>query len=144
MFNNQNATDMTKQEFQQRVKMNVTDNEYYDIIEPMYMRSDVDKDEFCAIWRKMNRKRIAAYKIELQAQQEAAARIERLWKTERKLFLATRWISAENLLDEQELADLHAVNISTHRMGHLNGHDIKIPCSANKVWYELHEYLMSA
>lgn len=35
-------------------------NEEYLIIEEMYMNSDVDKDEFCKYWSKMNHKRIAS------------------------------------------------------------------------------------
>ena len=135
---------MTKQEFQQRVKMNVTDNEYYDIIEPMYMRSDVDKDEFCALWRKMNRKRIAAYKVELKAQQESEARVERLWKLEMKLFRAQSWITAQDLFDEKELDDLAAVNIMMYHVLDVNGNAHKVMRSAADVWNELHEYLMTA
>lgn len=50
---------MTKQEFETRVQMQVS-NEEYRIIEEMYMNSDVEKDEFCKYWSKMNHKRIAS------------------------------------------------------------------------------------
>lgn len=48
---------MTKQEFTQRVKVEVSDIEY-NAIEMVYMHSDVDKDEFCKMWCKMNANRV--------------------------------------------------------------------------------------
>jgi hypothetical protein len=48
---------MTKQEFEERVEMSVSDNEF-DAINIVYMSSDVDKDEFCRLWCKMNYRRI--------------------------------------------------------------------------------------
>ena len=56
MFNNQNATDMTKQEFIQRAIVKVSDDEF-NAINTVYMASNVDKDTFCAMWRKMNSSR---------------------------------------------------------------------------------------
>lgn len=58
--------------------MNVTDNEYYDIIEPMYMRSDVDKDEFCAMWRKMNSSRVKQAKAAAKRVGELRKMIDKL------------------------------------------------------------------
>lgn len=60
---------MTQQEFESRVKMQVSCEEY-NVIEQVYMNSDVDKDEFCRLWAKMNTKRIAKAKA-AQAQLEA-------------------------------------------------------------------------
>ena len=48
---------MTKQEFEERVEMSVSDNEF-DAINIVYMSSDVDKDEFCRLWCKMNYRRV--------------------------------------------------------------------------------------
>lgn len=58
---------MTKQEFIERVNVNVT-NEEYEHIEAVYMASDVDKDTFCKMWVKMNMSRVKA------ALEEAARR----------------------------------------------------------------------
>lgn len=52
---------MTQKEFQDRVKMQVSAGEYT-AIEVVYMNSDLEKDEFCKMWAKMNAKRIAAYR----------------------------------------------------------------------------------
>ena len=54
---------MTQQEFQDRVKMKVSAKEYA-AIEVIYMNCDLEKDEFCKAWVKMNVKRIAADKHE--------------------------------------------------------------------------------
>lgn len=50
---------MTKQEFIERVNVNVNDSEY-EHIEAVYMASDVDKDTFCKMWVKMNQSRVKA------------------------------------------------------------------------------------
>ena len=54
---------MTKQEFTERVKVEVSDIEY-NAIEMVYMHSDVDKDEFCKMWVKMNKTRVEKAKVE--------------------------------------------------------------------------------
>lgn len=46
---------MTQKEFQDRVKMQVSAQEYA-AIEVVYMNSDLEKDEFCKIWKKNERK----------------------------------------------------------------------------------------
>ena len=63
---------MTKQEFTQRVKVEVSDIEY-NAIEMVYMHSDVDKDEFCKMWCKMNPNRVKEAKVEkrIKARNEA-------------------------------------------------------------------------
>lgn len=45
-------------EFENRVKMTVSTKEF-DAINEVYMNSDLDKDEFCKMWVKMNAKRVA-------------------------------------------------------------------------------------
>jgi hypothetical protein len=52
---------MTKQEFETRTHVEVTMVEFENINE-MYMASDVDKDEFCRLWSKMNHVRVARAK----------------------------------------------------------------------------------
>ena len=57
---------MLQQEFENRVGMQVSAKEYA-AIEQVYMNSDVDKDEFCKLWAKMNRQRIARFKADKKA-----------------------------------------------------------------------------
>ena len=69
---------MLQSEFETRVGMRVTPQEY-SAIEDVYSASDVDKDEFCKLWSKMNHKRIATYKAEKAAREKAEKLRENLW-----------------------------------------------------------------
>ena len=53
---------MTQQEFEARA-MRVSIEEF-ETINAMYMASDVDKDEFCKLWVKMNNRRVKAFQAE--------------------------------------------------------------------------------
>lgn len=48
---------MNYQEFTERTKVEVSLKEY-DAIEVVYLNSDLDKDEFCKMWVKMNKTRV--------------------------------------------------------------------------------------
>lgn len=52
---------MMYSEFVERTGMNVNSAEFDAIIE-VYNNSDVNKDDFCKLWVKMNFNRVAAYK----------------------------------------------------------------------------------
>ena len=54
---------MTQQEFTQRVNVEVSNKEF-DAINEVYMNSDLDKDEFCKMWVKMNKTRVQNAKVE--------------------------------------------------------------------------------
>ena len=60
---------MTQQEFTQRVEVSVSSTEYA-AIEIVYMNSDLDKDEFCKLWVKMNYKRVGKAKEERIAKEK--------------------------------------------------------------------------
>lgn len=60
---------MTQQEFTQRVDVSVSSTEYA-AIEIVYMNSDLDKDEFCKLWVKMNHKRVSKAKEERIAKEK--------------------------------------------------------------------------
>ena len=49
---------MTQREFETRVNMEVSSSEF-DSINDVYMNCDLDKDEFCKMWVKMNKSRVA-------------------------------------------------------------------------------------
>lgn len=63
---------MTQQEFTQRTKVEVSNDEFWAINE-VYNNSDLDKDEFCKMWCKMNKSRVQNAKVERMAQQKDAA-----------------------------------------------------------------------
>lgn len=54
---------MTQTEFETRTKVAVSSKEF-EAINEVYMNSDLDKDNFCAIWCKMNASRVSAAKSE--------------------------------------------------------------------------------
>lgn len=69
---------MTQQEFTQRVGMQVSADEY-GAIEQVYMASDVDKDEFCKLWVKMNTQRVKAAKALAAQRERERKQREQLW-----------------------------------------------------------------
>lgn len=54
---------MTKQEFTNRTKVEVSNNEF-DMIHEFYMDCECNKDEFCKMWCKMNPNRVKNAKVE--------------------------------------------------------------------------------
>ncbi len=63
---------MTQQEFTKRVNVEVSNKEF-EAINEVYMNSDLDKDEFCKMWVKMNKTRVQNAKVErmIKAKDEA-------------------------------------------------------------------------
>ena len=63
---------MTQQEFTQRVNVEVSNKEF-EAINEVYMNSDLDKDEFCKMWVKINKTRVQNAKVErmIKAKDEA-------------------------------------------------------------------------
>jgi hypothetical protein len=63
---------MTRIEFEERTGViNVSANEF-EAIHTVYMASDLDKDEFCKMWCKMNRSRVERAKQESRQAQKYA------------------------------------------------------------------------
>ena len=71
--------DMLHSEFIQRTGVEVSNYEF-DAINEVYMNSDLDKDEFCKVWCKMNASRVNRAKAEKKVAEAKAARNERLQK----------------------------------------------------------------
>ena len=63
---------MTQSEFTQRTQVAVSYEEFFAIHE-VYAASDLDKDEFCKMWCKMNKSRVQAAKAErmIKAKEES-------------------------------------------------------------------------
>lgn len=59
---------MTKQEFFERTGVEVSDNEFWALHET-YCFSELDKDEFCKMWCKMNPRRVKNAKVERMIKQ---------------------------------------------------------------------------
>ena len=60
---------MTQQEFTSRTLVEVSTEEFWAINE-VYNHCNLDKDEFCKLWRKMNASRVAEAKAKAKAQAE--------------------------------------------------------------------------
>ena len=70
---------MTQQEFTQRTNVQVSNTEF-DAIHEVYMNSDLDKDEFCKMWVKMNKTRVQNAKVERMIKQKDEAYRDALHK----------------------------------------------------------------
>lgn len=75
---------MMYNEFVERVGMEVSSSEF-EIINEMYTFSDVDKDEFCKLWAKMNHVRITFAKEKKKKEAKEAKAIEYITKIHNKL-----------------------------------------------------------
>lgn len=75
---------MTQQEFENRVKMTVSASEF-EAINEVYMNCDLDKDEFCKGWVKMNKSRVAKAEAERKAEEQRQADIETAYEVYNKL-----------------------------------------------------------
>lgn len=109
---------MLQKEFEDRTGVKVSLEEY-SAIETVYMASDLDKDEFCKMWCKMNASRIKAAK-KAQAEKEAKARentrlFNIIGKLERKCEKLRHNIAEEPLtvcfLSESDVAFLQKIGI---------------------------------
>lgn len=69
---------MLQQEFEARVKVQVSYKEYESINE-VYNNSDLDKDEFCKMWVRMNSERVNRAIAEEKERQRLAALKDKAW-----------------------------------------------------------------
>jgi hypothetical protein len=90
---------MTQQEFTQRTNVQVSNTEF-DAIHEVYMNSDLDKDEFCKMWCKMNRSRVERAKEDSRMSQK----ISDLYAIKAKILLYDySWNElADNFLTKKE------------------------------------------
>lgn len=69
---------MLQQEFEARVKVQVSYKEYESINE-VYNNSDLDKDDFCKMWVRMNSERVNRAIAEEKERQRLAALKDKAW-----------------------------------------------------------------
>jgi hypothetical protein len=67
---------MTRNEFETRTGVQVTDAEFWSINE-VYNNSNVDKDEFCRLWKKMNPVRVATANAARTAEEKRMQEMEK-------------------------------------------------------------------
>lgn len=132
---------MTKQEFTQRVGMQVSAEEY-SAIEQVYMASDVDKDEFCRLWVKMNAQRVSAAKQLARQQEKERKQHEQLWEIVMKyggMSYETMNSVASEMLTKKQASLCAAVGIQME--SEYYGQRDK---SLSTVLYEIKKYLKAA
>ena len=113
---------MTTQEFTSRTKVEISANptlgitpEEFEAIHTVYVNSDLDKDEFCRAWKRMNRTRIAAFKEARKAWKERLQRNGRIAGIREHLRQLAANDKGQNhckwYLNEANEADLNAAGI---------------------------------
>ena len=135
---------MMQQEFQDRVKIKVSAQEYA-AIEMVYMNSDLEKDEFCKMWAKMNAKRIAAYRKAEKEKQEKHEHISLLASTRellRELAYRNGWdASPKQVLSSKIIKALDKADIYITEYNYVKGCTDLKPIST--LIYEINEYINS-
>lgn len=135
---------MTQKEFQDRVKMQVPAGEYT-AIEVVYMNSDLEKDEFCKMWAKMNAKRISAYQKAEKEKQEKYEHISLLASTRellRELAYRKGWgASPKQVLTSKVIKALDKADIYITEYNYVKGCTDLKPIST--LVYEINEYINS-
>ena len=139
---------MLQQEFTQRVGMQVSAEEYAHI-EQVYMASDLDKDEFCKQWVKMNKERVAKAKQTAKAVEADMQQREKLWHiVERygQLSWEKSCNAAEDTLTktQQQLCESVGIKMNDYRIEPYFGHTVREPKSVSTVIYEIRKYLKAA
>lgn len=107
---------MTQQEFQKRVGMSVSADEFA-AINTVYMASDVDKDEFCMYWKKMNLTRIQLAKREAREANERMKRQEAIFDIYEKYQSRRGGLNdfADSVMTKRERSVLDIAEIKTER-----------------------------
>lgn len=129
---------MTKEEFTDRALVEVSDREYASI-EEVYMDSDMDKDEFCRMWRKMNASRVeAARRRKAEAEKEEVLRFTLAGMVVRAEACEAFESDAADFFCRTELKALERAGVDVFRYRFLN---VKKPVST--ICYEIRQFLTS-
>lgn len=131
---------MTQHEFESRTMVKVSSFEF-EAINTVYMASEVDKDEFCKIWVKMNTKRVNAAK-EARKREEAKEMLRsQVFEIYAKRFLPDfPWrANSIDFLHKSEIAILKKIGIEMeHPVDPFGVHYYKDNCT---VWGEMMKFM---
>lgn len=130
---------MLQYEFEERVGMKVSSTEY-DAIEVVYMNADeiIDMDEFCRVWKQLNKKRIQSYKAKMKAQEEYNEHIFRMKVLRDKLY-CNNDKEISKILTKKDIADLNKANIGIARFNYIDYKVADKPTS--EIASDIHKYL---
>jgi len=130
---------MRQQEFESRVQMQVSIEEYAHI-EQVYVNSDLDKDEFCKFWVKMNKSRVNAAIEEAKARKIKEDQNEKLW------YIVSKYCNKSydwKISTPAEVA-LNSREVKLVRLVGLQLEDCSSSKNINMMLYEIKEYLKIA
>lgn len=119
---------MTKQEFEARA-IKVSDKEF-EAINEVYMNCDLDKDEFCKVWKKMNQSRVKAYREQelrrIETEEKVNILMDTLAYVNSVIYdlnpLVTGTSLAINLLSKGDIEDLKFAGIEMEVKGYPCNH----------------------
>lgn len=136
---------MRQSEFETRVHMNVTAEEYSHI-EEVYMNSDLDKDEFCKMWSKMNQSRIQKAKEEAKRLEEESKLRDQLYNIINRNHDKAYNLFAEDYFNKGQQSILANIGIGMTkvRVEPIFGHTVRDPKLVSTVLYEIKKYLKVA
>ena len=132
---------MTRIEFEDRTLVtNVSEHEF-EAIHAVYMASDLDKDEFCKMWCKMNASRVARAKEQAKKAQEIAQLKDQVAEINSKRNLPTfDWRkSATDNLTNREIGILARAGIQVSYPEDYQG--ISYYRSTCDVWYDMDRFI---
>ena len=105
---------MTQREFETRVEVKVSSKEFENINE-MYMNSDVDKDEFCTLWVKMNFRRVQQWKKANGEANKAREEKEKALDIYCRMVTMSKWSeNAMTTLKRKEIIFLESIGIEMY------------------------------
>lgn len=102
---------MTQQEFTNRTSVKVNEDEYR-AIEVVYLASDLEKDDFCRMWCKMNAKRVATAKRMQKIEAEKQEKKDRIFDLLNRLDL-NFFRMVEDVLGKRDLKFINSLGIDT-------------------------------
>ena len=136
---------MTRQEFETRVQVKVSTQEYWHINE-VYNNSDLDKDEFCKLWVKMNQGRVNKAKEIQKAIDEDMKQREGLYDIINRDWSGVTFEPATEKFNktQQQLLAKVGIELEEQKFGILFGTSFMVGKTVGTVIYEIKKYLRVA
>ena len=136
---------MTQQEFETRVQVKVSTQEYWHINE-VYNNSDLDKDEFCKLWVKMNQGRVNKAREIQKAIDEDMKQREGLYDIINRDWSDVTFEPATEKFNktQQQLLAKVGIELEEERFGFLFGTKFMVQKLVGTVIFEIKKYLKVA
>ena len=129
---------MTQNEFEERVRMTVSAEEYWAINE-VYNNSDLDMEAFCKAWMRMNESRVKKARLEAKEKAHDSKQREQLWAIVMKyggMSYDVTEHAASTMLTQKQRDLVRSVGIELEHFGHAK--------SLSYIIYDIKKYLKAA